>query len=91
MQRDMFAAVTEAVAAGDTINVSRIAERVRLANLANNVAREDIERALLRYAQALNAIVEFENTAIFDPVELEEEYDFPAAPHSLPTDFSGRR
>jgi hypothetical protein len=48
------------------VNVTAVAEAVRLRNLAENVALEDIECLVLHAAQFCGAAMEFDSHAIFE-------------------------
>lgn len=49
------------------VNVTAVAETVRLRNLAENVALEDIECLVLQAAQFYGAAMEFDSLAVFEP------------------------
>lgn len=59
LQTDVDLAVTEAIASHVTVNVPHVAELVRLQNLAENIAREDIEMLVLQRARASGAAMAF--------------------------------
>jgi hypothetical protein len=42
------------------VNITAVAERVRISNLAENVALEDVEYLVLQAAQLLGAAIEFD-------------------------------
>jgi hypothetical protein len=50
-----------------TVNITAVAEEVRLRNLAENVALEDIECLVLQAAQLHGAAVEFDSFTQADP------------------------
>jgi hypothetical protein len=49
------------------VNVTAVAEAVRLRNLAENVALEDIECLVLQAAQFYGAAMEFDSLTVFEP------------------------
>lgn len=72
---DVRSAVAEAIAQKDIVNVPVLAETVRLRNLAENVALEDIEYQVMAVAMAFGAAMAFARplltTAAFEaPVAL---------------------
>jgi len=60
---DVVSAVRNAVAGDNVVDISRIAEDVRVLNINENVAREDIERLVLLRAQNLGSAMSFSNEA----------------------------
>ncbi|MEI8699710.1 MULTISPECIES: hypothetical protein [unclassified Mesorhizobium] len=48
------------------VNVTTVAEAVRLRNLAENVALEDIERLVLQAAQFCGAAMEFDSLTVLE-------------------------
>ena len=48
------------------VNVTAVAEAVRLQNLAENVALEDIESLVLQAAQFYGAAMEFDSLTVFE-------------------------
>src|ERR1700754_2761016 len=49
-----------------TVNITAVAEEVRLRNLAENIALEDIECLVMQAAQLLGAAIEFDRFAQAD-------------------------
>ncbi|WP_287237099.1 hypothetical protein [Mesorhizobium sp.] len=49
------------------LNVTAVAEAVRLRNLAENVALEDVECLVLQAAQFYGAAMEFDSLTVFEP------------------------
>ncbi|KAA3452540.1 hypothetical protein C7I87_01655 [Mesorhizobium sp. SARCC-RB16n] len=60
LREDVYATVRTAFKTVGIINVSVVAERIRVRNLAENVALEDIEHLVLQAAQLLGAAIEFD-------------------------------
>ncbi|PBB24613.1 hypothetical protein CK228_09180 [Mesorhizobium sp. WSM4312] len=58
---DVNAAVERAFKTAGIVNITVTAEQVRIMNLAENVALEDIEYLVLRAAQLLGAAIEFDS------------------------------
>jgi hypothetical protein len=56
---DVRSAVIEAAASGGTVNVTHLAEMIRLQNLVENVAREDVEWLVVRHAENIGAAMAF--------------------------------
>ena len=48
LRSDVYSAVQRAAASGSPVNVPYLAELVRLQNLPENVAREDVEWLIVR-------------------------------------------
>ncbi|TPM38097.1 hypothetical protein [Mesorhizobium sp. B2-3-4] len=57
---DVGSAVQKAFRATGIVNISLLAEQIRVRNLAENVALEDVEQLVLRAAQLLGAAIEFD-------------------------------
>ena len=57
---DVHSSVQRAFATAGIVNISATAEQVRVRNLAENVALEDIEYLVLQAAQLLGAAIEFD-------------------------------
>jgi hypothetical protein len=57
---DVSSAVNAAFKSAGIVNIAIVAEQVRLRNLAENVALEDIEHLVLQAAQLLGAAIEFD-------------------------------
>ncbi|TPK82916.1 hypothetical protein FJ936_22440 [Mesorhizobium sp. B2-4-13] len=60
LREDVYASVRAAFKTAGIINVSVVAERIRIRNLAENVALEDIEHLVLQAAQLVGAAIEFD-------------------------------
>jgi hypothetical protein len=60
LRDDVLSAVEMAFATAGIVNISATAEQVRVRNLAENVALEDIEYLVLQAAQLLGAAIEFD-------------------------------
>ena len=60
LRDDVHSAVQRAFATAGIVNISATAEQVRVRNLAENVALEDIEYLVLQAAQLLGAAIEFD-------------------------------
>ncbi|AEH87790.1 conserved hypothetical protein [Mesorhizobium opportunistum WSM2075] len=63
LRDDVNSAVRTTFRQAGIVNVPAVAERVRVRNLAENVALEDIEPLVLRAAQMLGAAIEFDTFA----------------------------
>ena len=63
LTRDIREAVAEA-ALGGIVNIPLVAERVRRKNVNDNVALEDVTRAVLMQAQLANMVVEFDASGL---------------------------
>jgi hypothetical protein len=57
---DVSSSVKAAFNSAGIVNIALVAEQVRLRNLAENVALEDIEHLVLQAAQLLGAAIEFD-------------------------------
>lgn len=66
LHRDVQTLVVAAQKSSGVVNLTAVAEGVRLGNLAENVAREDIERLVMQVAQLFGVPVEFDNLVLFD-------------------------
>ena len=66
LREDVNARVQAALHARGIINISVIAEEVRLRNLVENVALEDIEYLVMHAAQLYGAAIEFDGVAGLD-------------------------
>jgi hypothetical protein len=64
LRDDVNSAVHTAFKATGIINITATAEQVRVRNLAENVALEDIEYLVLQAAQLLGAAIEFDALSI---------------------------
>ncbi|TPK57727.1 hypothetical protein FJ546_25710 [Mesorhizobium sp. B2-4-19] len=60
LRDDVNSVVERAFKTAGIVNITGTAERVRIMNLAENVALEDIEYLVLRAAQLLGAAIEFD-------------------------------
>ncbi|QKD02948.1 hypothetical protein [Mesorhizobium loti] len=60
LRDDVNSAVLAAFNKTGIVNITAVAERVRISNLAENVALEDIEYLVLQAAQLLGAAIEFD-------------------------------
>ena len=60
LRDDVHSAVEMAFKTVGIVNISATAEQVRIRNLAENVALEDIEYLVLQAAQLLGAAIEFD-------------------------------
>jgi len=60
LRDDVTSAVQKAVATAGIVNITVTAEQIRVRNLAENVALEDIEYLVLQAAQVLGAAIEFD-------------------------------
>ncbi|MBZ9675693.1 hypothetical protein [Mesorhizobium sp. ES1-1] len=57
---DVSSSVKAAFTSAGIVNISVVAEQIRLRNLAENVALEDVEHLVLQAAQLLGAAIEFD-------------------------------
>lgn len=60
LRGDVYSAVQMAFKTAGIVNITAVAERVRVRNLAENVALEDVEHLVLQAAQLIGAAVEFD-------------------------------
>ncbi|RNJ47342.1 hypothetical protein B5V01_24725 [Mesorhizobium erdmanii] len=60
LRDDVNSAVEKAFKTAGIVNITMTAEQVRIMNLAENVALEDIEYLVLQAAQLLGAAIEFD-------------------------------
>ena len=63
LRDDVNSAVLTAFRTAGIVNISMVAEQVRIRNLAENVALEDIEHLVLQAAQLVGAAIEFDGLA----------------------------
>ena len=63
LRDDVSSAVHTAFATAGIVNITVVAEQVRIRNLAENVALEDIEHLVLQAAQLVGAAIEFDGLA----------------------------
>ncbi|MBB6412248.1 hypothetical protein [Mesorhizobium sangaii] len=60
LRDDVNSAVQTAFGTAGIVNISMVAEQVRVNNLAENVALEDIEHLVMQAAQLIGAAIEFD-------------------------------
>ncbi|QPC92064.1 hypothetical protein [Mesorhizobium sp. INR15] len=60
LRDDVISAVQTAIKMAGIVNISTVAEQVRVRNLAENVALEDIEHLVMQAAQLFGAAIEFD-------------------------------
>ena len=63
LRDDVRSAVQMAFKTAGIVNITAVAEHVRVRNLAENVALEDIEHLVLQAAQLIGAAIEFDGLA----------------------------
>ncbi|KQU83413.1 hypothetical protein ASD99_17285 [Mesorhizobium sp. Root695] len=63
LRDDVSSAVQMAFKMAGIVNITAVAEQVRVRNLAENVALEDIEHLVLQAAQLIGAAIEFDGLA----------------------------
>ncbi|MER8466803.1 hypothetical protein [Mesorhizobium sp. M1396] len=68
LRDDVSSAVLMAFKTAGIVNITAVAERVRVRNLAENVALEDVEYLVLRAAQLIGVAIEFDGLASVDGV-----------------------
>ncbi len=66
LHRDVQTLVVAAQKSAGVVNLAAVAEGVRLGNLGENIAREDIERLVMQMAQLFGAPVEFDNFVLVE-------------------------
>lgn len=66
LHRDVQTLVVAAQKSSGVVNLAAVAEGVRLGNLADNIAREDIEALVMQVAQIFGAPIEFDNLVVID-------------------------
>jgi hypothetical protein len=64
LRDDAHCKVQQALRTDGIVNIIRLAEEIRLKNLADNIAREDIESLVLQIAQLYGAPIEFDDHAL---------------------------
>ncbi|MER9891661.1 MAG: hypothetical protein E5W70_26635 [Mesorhizobium sp.] len=69
LHEDVSSRVRATLRSGIAINLTAVAEAARLQNLAENVAREDIEWLVMQAAQLQGAAIEFDGFAEADLAE----------------------
>jgi hypothetical protein len=85
LRDDVSSAVLMALKKTGIVNITAVAEQVRVKNLGENVALEDIEHLVLQAAQLIGAAIEFDGLAGLFADGLGDVDDEPAiAPRSLP-------
>ncbi|MBZ9797747.1 hypothetical protein [Mesorhizobium sp. ES1-4] len=60
LREDVYSTVRATFKTAGIVNVTMVAERIRVRNLVENVALEDIEHLVLQAAQLLGAAIEFD-------------------------------
>ncbi|WP_027057759.1 hypothetical protein [Mesorhizobium loti] len=73
LRDDVNSAVLVAFNKTGIVNITAVAERVRISNLAENVALEDIEYLVLQAAQLLGAAIEFDGLALLGNGVVEDD------------------
>lgn len=61
---DVHASVLASVVKTGMVNIPELAEQIRLRNIADNVALEDIAAQLMVQAQMASAAMEFDSTKV---------------------------
>lgn len=84
LRDDVNSAVLTAFRTAGIVNISMVAEQVRIRNLAENVALEDIERLVLQAAQLIGAAIEFDGMAGLLVDDLADEDGERISPLDLP-------
>ncbi|MET2825912.1 hypothetical protein [Mesorhizobium shangrilense] len=84
LREDVNSRVQAALHAKGIVNISVVAEEVRLQNLAENVALEDIEYLVMHAAQLFGAAIEFDGVAGLDMTSF--EIDLPLRAGPLPSE-----
>ncbi|MGX5805020.1 hypothetical protein ACWGS9_27750 [Bradyrhizobium sp. Arg314] len=64
LRDDAHCKVQEALRINGIINIIRLSEEIRLKNLAENIAREDIENLVMEVSQLYGAPIEFDDHAL---------------------------
>ena len=64
LRNDAHCHVQAAMRASGIVNLIRVAEQIRVGNLDENIAREDVEELVLQVAQVYGAAVEFDEQAL---------------------------
>jgi len=84
LREDVSSAVHTAFKTAGIVNITAVAEQVRLRNLAENVALEDIEHLVLQAAQLVGAAIEFDGLAgLFGDGLADDDGERPSAPLDL--------
>ncbi|MBZ9871857.1 hypothetical protein LB542_13440 [Mesorhizobium sp. BR1-1-9] len=66
LREDVQSAVHTAFRTAGIVRITTVAEQVRLRNLDENVALEDVEHLVMQAAQMLGAAIEFEGLAVIE-------------------------
>ncbi|CDX21493.1 hypothetical protein MPLB_2040008 [Mesorhizobium sp. ORS 3324] len=64
LRDDANRTVQEVMWSDGIVNIVRVSEEIRLRNLQDNIAREDIEDLILQIAQIYSAPIEFDDQAL---------------------------
>ncbi|MDX8534322.1 hypothetical protein RFM41_24670 [Mesorhizobium sp. VK25A] len=64
LRDDAHCKVQHALRTNGIVNIIRLAEEIRLKNLAENIAREDFENLVMEIAQLYGAPIEFDDQAL---------------------------
>lgn len=64
LRDDAHCKVRQALRANGIVNIIGLSEEIRLKNLAENIAREDIESLVMQIAQLYGAPIEFDEKAL---------------------------
>ncbi|MDX8442218.1 hypothetical protein [Mesorhizobium australafricanum] len=64
LRDDAHCKVQEALRINGIVNIIRLSEEIRLKNLAENIAREDIENLVMEVSQLYGAPIEFDDHAL---------------------------
>jgi hypothetical protein len=64
LRNDAHCSVQAAMRASGIVNLVQMAEQIRVENLDENIAREDLEELVLQVAQLYGAAVEFDEQAL---------------------------
>ena len=64
LRDDAQCKVQQALRTNGIVNIIRLAEEIRVKNLADNIAREDIESLVMQIAQLYGAPIEFDDQAL---------------------------
>ncbi len=76
LREDTHCKVQEALRINGIVNIIGLSEEIRLKNLAENIAREDIESLVLEISQLYGAPIEFDDdarTALDMPGDLDRD------------------
>ncbi|AZO47728.1 MAG: hypothetical protein EOS58_27025 [Mesorhizobium sp.] len=69
LREDLNSLVVAAIHSTGVVNVAIVAERVRLRNLDENVAREDLEYMVVQTAEMYGAAMEFDCALVVEVAE----------------------